>query len=133
MGHSSSTSFKPGNSGRFKPGNPGRPVGVTTRAKLAEEILRSLDKLGGIDYLIKMAQAEPKAYLTLIGRLVPSNINMSVEGRLSVLEALKLKAGIADKPKADDQPAVGADDSPSEGNVEAENSELGENDGDPCQ
>jgi len=60
----------------FDKGNPGRPAGtpnkVTTAAK--EAFALAFDKLGGIEGLVRWANADPdnlKVFYTLYARLIP--------------------------------------------------------------
>lgn len=63
--------------GQGKPG-PGRPKGVRNKTTTAikEMIVQALDKKGGVDYLVKQADENPTAFLTLVGKVLP----MQVEG-----------------------------------------------------
>lgn len=45
-----------------------------TTATLKEMILAALDKKGGIDYLVKQAEASPAAFMTLLGKVLPTQI-----------------------------------------------------------
>ncbi len=44
-----------------------KPVSTSVRHML----LQSLNELGGVDYLKKLAMIEPKAYAALVGKLIP--------------------------------------------------------------
>lgn len=62
----------------FKPGE--RPVGRAkgtpnkTTAALKDMILAALDRKGGVDYLEAQAEANPTAFLTLIGKVLPLQV-----------------------------------------------------------
>jgi hypothetical protein len=64
--------FKKGNTG-----NPnGRPKGSpnkTTKA-LKEMILGALDQAGGESYLLQQARENPNAFLTLVGKVLPTTL-----------------------------------------------------------
>jgi hypothetical protein len=64
--------FKKGNTG-----NPnGRPKGSpnkTTKA-LKEMILGALDQAGGEAYLLQQARENPNAFLTLVGKVLPTTL-----------------------------------------------------------
>ncbi len=47
----------------------GRPNKAT--AELKDMVLRALDQAGGIDYLRAQAEANPTAFLTLVGKVLP--------------------------------------------------------------
>jgi hypothetical protein len=50
----------------------GRPNKVT--ADLKTMILGALDKVGGMDYLARQAEENPGAFLTLIGKVLPTTL-----------------------------------------------------------
>lgn len=58
-----------------KPG-PGRPKGSQNKATktLKEMILQALDEEGGVEYLSKQARANPAAFMSLIGRVLPMTV-----------------------------------------------------------
>ena len=66
----------PKNTGRFAKGNPGKPKGAQTKItkQLKEMILGALDDAGGQAYLLEQARNEPKAFLALIGRVLPTTL-----------------------------------------------------------
>ncbi len=51
----------------------GRKKGVPNKVtgQLKEMILKALDKSGGVNYLTKQAKDEPRAFLALLGRVLP--------------------------------------------------------------
>lgn len=54
----------------------GRPKGSSNKATAAlkDMILKALDEAGGVDYLIKQADEQPKAFMALLGRVLPMQI-----------------------------------------------------------
>ena len=54
----------------------GRPPGVPNKATkaLKEMILGALDQAGGEAYLLKQSQDNPTAFLTLIGKVLPTTL-----------------------------------------------------------
>lgn len=56
----------------------GRPKGAVNKVtkELKEMILQALDNKGGVAYLEKQADANPNAFLSLIGKVLP----MTVQG-----------------------------------------------------
>jgi hypothetical protein len=54
----------------------GRKPGVPNKdnAELREMILGALDKAGGVDYLTTQAVQSPAAFLTLIGKVLPTTL-----------------------------------------------------------
>lgn len=61
---------------------PGRPKGSTNKATraLKEMILSALDDAGGQAYLATQATENPSAFLTLIGKVLPSEIKAEHSG-----------------------------------------------------
>jgi hypothetical protein len=64
-----------------KPG-PGRPKGSQNKLTIdiKEMILGALDKAGGMEYLYEQAQKNPGAFMTLLGKVLPTQINADVQG-----------------------------------------------------
>jgi len=69
-----STGFQPGQSG-----NPrGRPKGSRNKTTVAlrEQILASLDGVGGVEYLKRLAIENSSAYASLLSKVLPSTLAM---------------------------------------------------------
>lgn len=64
-------SVNPGARGR------GRPKGAQNKMTkaLKEMILEALDRAGGVDYLLEQAGDNPNAFLTLVGKVLPLQVN----------------------------------------------------------
>lgn len=62
---------------RIPNGGNGRPKGATNRVtrELKEMILGALDGAGGELYLIEQAEKNPSAFMTLIGKVLPMQVN----------------------------------------------------------
>lgn len=43
---------------------------------LREAIEASFDKVGGAEYLARMAEEQPTAYMTLLGKILPAHMNI---------------------------------------------------------
>ena len=58
-------------------GSPGRPKGVPNKltAALKDAILHALAEAGGTAYLVHQAHENPTAFLTLIGKVLPLQVN----------------------------------------------------------
>ncbi len=70
---------KPRRVGDGTPG-PGRPKGVPNKrtTALKDMILGALDKAGGIEYLVKQSEENPAACMTLVGKVLPLDVNAAV-------------------------------------------------------
>jgi hypothetical protein len=66
--------------GKGKPG-PGRPKGVPNRTTTAikDMVIAALDGAGGVKYLKEQAKANPSAFLTLVGKIIPTQITGDAE------------------------------------------------------
>jgi len=64
----------------------GRQKGSTnkTTAELKEMILGALSEVGGQAYLVQQALDNPNAFMTLVGKVVPRDINAAVEAAASI-------------------------------------------------
>lgn len=63
---------------RFQKGNPGKPKGAVAHINrdIKEMVLEALNHAGGAEYLYMHALDNPKAFLALVGKVLP----MTVEG-----------------------------------------------------
>ena len=54
----------------------GRPKGSPnkTTAAIKDMIVQALEKKGGVEYLIQQADANPTAFLTLVGKIIPLQV-----------------------------------------------------------
>ena len=70
---------------------PGRPKGAPNKvtAQLKEMILAALDKAGGEQYLLTQANANPTAFLTLIGKVLPLQVSGDPDGAPFVIQIVK--------------------------------------------
>ena len=61
--------------GEGKPG-PGRPPGLPNKATraLKTAILNAFEKVGGEEYLVRVAQEDPKTFCTLLGKILPTQL-----------------------------------------------------------
>ncbi len=80
----------------------GRPKGATNRLTktVREAIEQAFDQVGGPDYLAEMAREQPVAFMTLLGKILPQQVNMNTKG--DGLKIIFERAGVAgDQTKAD--------------------------------
>lgn len=71
----------------------GRPKGSKNKATAAlkDMILAALDQAGGEKYLVDRAKDNPTAFLTLVGKVLPLQVNGDMEHRVKVSGALAWK------------------------------------------
>lgn len=93
--------YKPG----CKPG-PGRPRGMKnkTTVELREMIEKALMKAGGVKYLRQQAIENPAAFLALVGRCLPKDIQVTTDSKI-VVNLIGVERGRT----RDQLPAAGAD------------------------
>jgi hypothetical protein len=59
------------------PVSPGRPKGVPNKmtAEVKQMILAALEQAGGVEYLARQADDKPAAFLALVGKVMPLQVN----------------------------------------------------------
>ena len=64
--------------GNIRGPGPGRPVGSPNKitSNVKSMILGALDDLGGQAWLVEQAKADPRAFMSLLGRILPSEISL---------------------------------------------------------
>jgi len=69
-----------------KPG-PGRPKGSVNKLTkdIKEAVIAAFDKAGGIEYLVTQSRENPQAFMSLIGRIIPTQLNGKLDGKLKVI------------------------------------------------
>lgn len=67
---------EPKNTGQFAKGNPGKPKGAKNKTgKLIREMVaEALDNAGGAEYLQRQADEHPAAFLALVGKVMPVQV-----------------------------------------------------------
>lgn len=56
---------------------PGVPNKLTMEIK--EMVRQALDQAGGVEYLRKQAQLNPGPFMALIGKIIPSDVNVAIK------------------------------------------------------
>lgn len=69
-----------GNAGKGRP--PGVPNKVSADVKSMIET--ALHQAGGIEYLVEQSEKNPTAFMSLVGRLLPKDINANVKGEFDI-------------------------------------------------
>lgn len=66
---------------------PGRPKGSQNKVTkdLKDMILGALDQAGGMEYLYQQAVENPKAFLALLSRVLPKDLNVKTDVNLDAL------------------------------------------------
>jgi hypothetical protein len=76
--------------GGARPGagrKPGTPNKIT--ADIRQAIMNALDRAGGEDYLLNLAQTDPRVFVTLLAKTVPTNVIADVSATVRHEDALK--------------------------------------------
>jgi hypothetical protein len=68
----------------------GRKKGVPNKftGELKEMVRQALDEAGGVEYLKTQATKSPTAFLTLVGKLLPAELNAKVDSQHTVSEEM---------------------------------------------
>ena len=55
----------------------GRPKGSKNKmpGQIKEMVITALSEVGGVTYLVEQARANPTAFMTLIGKVIPLQVN----------------------------------------------------------
>lgn len=63
------------------PAGPGRPKGLQNKltVEVKEMVRGALEALGGQEYLTAQGQANPTAFMTLVGKIIPSELSATVK------------------------------------------------------
>lgn len=66
---------------------------------LKDMILAALDRAGGEDYLVKQAEANPTAFLTLVGKVLPLQLagGLDLNAKITRLETVIVPAPVPDR------------------------------------
>jgi len=78
--------------GEKRPSNAGRKKGVANKnvQQLRDMILNALAKAGNDDYLYQQSLENPVAFMNLIGKILPKQIDATIEGELAITEIRRI-------------------------------------------
>lgn len=64
----------------------GRPKGVPNKATAAikEMVIAALNEAGGVEYLVKQSRENPTAFMTLVGKVLPLDVNANLTGTIGM-------------------------------------------------
>ena len=67
--------------GKGNPKTGGRKKGTPNKIgnKVKEAIEKAFDQLGGVSYLIRVGENDPKTFCTLLSKLLPSKIEAEID------------------------------------------------------
>jgi hypothetical protein len=57
---------------------------------MREIIMVAFTKAGGCDYLVRQSKEEPKAFMALLGRVVPQEVSVHLGGGIDLGEAMRI-------------------------------------------
>lgn len=80
---------------KVMPVSPGRPKGIPNKVttEVKQMVLEALAGLGGVDYLVERGKENPAAFLTLLGKVIPLQVNGAGEdGSHKVVHEIRLVA-----------------------------------------
>lgn len=65
----------------------GRPKGIPNKSTILikQAILRAFEKVGGEDYLVRVAEEDPKTFCALLGRVLPLEVTGGDGGPLRLV------------------------------------------------
>jgi hypothetical protein len=72
-------------------GNPaGRPKGAVNKltADLRDAIIDAFGQVGGAEYLVEQARANPQAFMALLGKVIPKDVTVGGSGEAVVVQVV---------------------------------------------
>lgn len=74
---------------REKTGGRQKGTPNKTTSKLKEAVLNAFEQVGGTDYLVKVAQEDPKTFVTLLGKLLPAEMKADISSEQGAVVVIK--------------------------------------------
>lgn len=74
--------------GKGRPRTGGRAKGTPNKltADVKAMVLEALDSAGGVNYLVEQSEKNPSAFMTLVGKVLPMQVQAEVQATLKVIE-----------------------------------------------
>ena len=69
--------------GRKKTGGRKRGTPNKSTAALKEAVLKAFDEVGGVEYLVRLANDDPRTFCSLLGRVIPTEASLQVDASLT--------------------------------------------------
>ena len=78
----------------------GRPKGSLNKntAAVKDMVLHALDKAGGVNYLLRQAEENPTAFMTLVGKVMPTQVTGDADNPLRMVSEIVLR-GVRSDPR----------------------------------
>ena len=72
--------------GKPRPAGAGRKKGQVNQVTrdVREMIITALTEVGGIEYLVTQARSNPNAFLSLVSKVVPKEIDANISGNVTI-------------------------------------------------
>jgi hypothetical protein len=74
---------------REKTGGRQKGTPNKTTSKLKEAVLNAFEQVGGTGYLVKVAQEDPKTFVTLLGKLLPAEMKADISSEQGAIVVIK--------------------------------------------
>ena len=81
--------------GQAKTGGRRKGTPNKLNADVKAMILAALDKVGGEEYLVRQAETNPTAFMTLLGKILPTMINATTKREVAEYTDDELRAILA--------------------------------------
>lgn len=84
------------------PKTGGRVAGTPNKntAAIKDMIATALDKVGGVEYLVHQAEENPNAFMTLVGKVIPTQVESKVDLAMTMAKEQR-DAAVAAAARAD--------------------------------
>ncbi|MEP7454292.1 hypothetical protein [Phyllobacterium sp. SB3] len=75
-------------------GGPGRGKGSKNKITktLKEAVKLAFDEVGGVEYLVAVAKADPKTFMQILAKLIPTEVNSDVKTTMRIITGVQREA-----------------------------------------